>query len=240
MPSRPSAQACRNMRSPSAASMLLGKDQHRPCPPEKLFQHRSAAEEFHPPQISHAQVQEVEGVEAGRPLAVAPQEAMKVGQALRAVSDRLAVQYEISRQVAQRCRDGDGRDWRFASVRRHYQWRPDDSNSPLSPHWRSLTIQQGQTRESREAVHPRSPGFQVRIKAGSHYGPDARCGTTVGKARRWRPAGFEDQRVLGGRRGGAPGDPWRRRSTPETGGSTESLRSPYLVSLTPARGRRGR
>jgi hypothetical protein len=46
----------------------------------------------------------------------------------------------------------------------------------------------------------------------------------------WRPAGFEDQRVLGRRRG-APGDPWRRRSTPETGGSTESLRSPYPVSL---------
>jgi len=40
-------------------------------------------------------------------------------------------------------------------------------NSPLSPHRPSLTIQQGQTRESREAVHPRFPGFQVRrIKAG--------------------------------------------------------------------------
>src|SRR4051812_45772757 len=32
---------------------------------------------------------------------------MKVGQALGAVSDRLAVQYQVSRQLAQRCRDGD-------------------------------------------------------------------------------------------------------------------------------------
>jgi hypothetical protein len=31
-----------------------------------------AADEFHRPQISRAQVQEVEGVEAGRPLAIAP------------------------------------------------------------------------------------------------------------------------------------------------------------------------
>ena len=32
---------------------------------------------------------------------------MKVGQALGAMSDRLAVQYEISREFAQRCRDSD-------------------------------------------------------------------------------------------------------------------------------------
>src|SRR5215204_3076122 len=32
---------------------------------------------------------------------------MKVGQALGAMSDRLAVQYEVSRDLAQRCRDGD-------------------------------------------------------------------------------------------------------------------------------------
>ena len=78
---------------------VLGEDQHRPCPADELFQHRAAADEFRRPQISHAQVQEVEGIEAGRPLAVASQEAMKLGQALRAVSDRLAVQYEISREL---------------------------------------------------------------------------------------------------------------------------------------------
>ena len=39
---------------------------------DQLFQHRPAADEFDRPQISRAQVQEVEGVEAGRPLALAP------------------------------------------------------------------------------------------------------------------------------------------------------------------------
>jgi hypothetical protein len=51
---------------------VLGEDQHRPCRADQLFQHRSAANEFHRPKISRAQMQEVEGVEARRPLAVAP------------------------------------------------------------------------------------------------------------------------------------------------------------------------
>jgi len=43
---------------------VLEEDQHRSCLAEKLFQHRPATDEFHRPQISRAQVQEVEGVEA--------------------------------------------------------------------------------------------------------------------------------------------------------------------------------
>ena len=51
---------------------VLGEDQHRCCLADQLFQHRPAADEFHRPQISRAQVQEVEGGEARRPLAIAP------------------------------------------------------------------------------------------------------------------------------------------------------------------------
>jgi hypothetical protein len=50
---------------------VLGEDQHWSCRADKFFQHRPAADEFHRPQIGRAQVQEVEGVEAGRPLAIA-------------------------------------------------------------------------------------------------------------------------------------------------------------------------
>ena len=63
---------------------VLGEDQHRSCLADQLFQHRPAADEFDRPQIGRAQVQEVEGVEAGRPLALAPYEAMEVRQALGA------------------------------------------------------------------------------------------------------------------------------------------------------------
>jgi hypothetical protein len=51
---------------------VLGEDQHQPGVANELFQHRPAADEFHRPQIGRAQVQKVEGVEAGRPLAIAP------------------------------------------------------------------------------------------------------------------------------------------------------------------------
>jgi hypothetical protein len=50
---------------------VLGEDQPRSCLADKLVQHRPAADEFHRPQISRAQMQEVEGVEAGGPLALA-------------------------------------------------------------------------------------------------------------------------------------------------------------------------
>jgi hypothetical protein len=51
---------------------VLGENQHRSCLVDKLFQHRPAADEFDRPQISRAKVQEVDGVAARSPLAVAP------------------------------------------------------------------------------------------------------------------------------------------------------------------------
>jgi len=45
---------------PVRCGHVLGEDQHRSCRAEKLFQHRSAADEFNRPQISRAKVQEIE------------------------------------------------------------------------------------------------------------------------------------------------------------------------------------
>jgi hypothetical protein len=91
------------MRSPSAASMCSEKISTGPALRTSFLSIARRPTSSTGRRFSRAQVQEVEGVEAAVHWPSRPEEAMKVGQALGAVSYRLAIQHEISRELAQ-CR----------------------------------------------------------------------------------------------------------------------------------------
>lgn len=69
---KPAPTGVAEHRLAAGAVHVLGEDQHRCCFADELLQHAAAVDEFHRPQISRAQVQQIEGVEAGGPLAIAP------------------------------------------------------------------------------------------------------------------------------------------------------------------------
>ncbi len=86
---------------------VLGEDQHRGAFSDEFFQHTAAVGEFEWSQILAPEVQEVEGVEAGTRLAVPRQQTVEVGEPGLAMRDGLAVDDEVTREVAQRRGDRD-------------------------------------------------------------------------------------------------------------------------------------
>ena len=118
MPSSPIAQAWRNIASPSDACHVLREAQRRAGFLQRLLEHAAPADQLDAAQVLSLKPEEIEGVEAGRRLAVAAEQLVKVRQAVEAVRHGLAVEHDaLEGEGAHGLGDGDELGRPVAAVR---------------------------------------------------------------------------------------------------------------------------